>query len=286
MADSGDTPVTAQGAVTVTLSDSSTITIANGQSSGTYVKTVTADEDVYDESGSTVSLTLSSASGGNLEHISLDANAAVTTITDTIDTTTVQLTVDQNSISESASGSTLVYTATVTNAAQSIVTIILSNTLTISINSGDTSGTVTYSVPANEDPYTETESISVTISSATGGTFENLAVDNTAAVTNINDTPDQVEVRLSAPSNHVASSGQLTYTARIYDSSDVLVTAQTDVTVTLGGGATITINTGWNTGTVGVTVAAGTITESIASSTGGNFEILTSDTSVVQTVVV
>merc|ERR1711916_321081 len=91
---------------------------------------------------------------------------------------------------------------------------------------------------------------SANITGATGGNFENLAVDNTAATTNINDTVDTTTVSLSATSDITEAGGTVTYTATLTNP------AETDVKVTLSNGETITIEAGETTGTVDVTVAA------------------------------
>merc|ERR1711916_427239 len=138
---------------------------------------------------------------------------------------------------------------------------------------GETTGTVDVTVAADEDVYSDASTISANITGATGGNFENLAVDNTAATTNINDTVDTTTVSLSATSDITEAGGTVTYPA------------ETDVTVTLSSGETITIEAGETTGTVDVTVAAdedvysdaSTISANITGATGGNFETLAVD---------
>ncbi|WP_133154015.1 immunoglobulin-like domain-containing protein, partial [Vibrio splendidus] len=75
----------AEGAVTVTLDNGESITIADGDTTGTVDVVVAADEDVYvDES--TVSAAITGATGGNFEDLDVDSTPATTTITDTLDT--------------------------------------------------------------------------------------------------------------------------------------------------------------------------------------------------------
>ncbi|WP_210189979.1 immunoglobulin-like domain-containing protein, partial [Bradyrhizobium sacchari] len=66
--------------VTVTLSNGDVITIAGGASSGSVVHTVAPNEDVYLDPTS-VSATISTATGGNFEHLVVDSTPAVTQIT-------------------------------------------------------------------------------------------------------------------------------------------------------------------------------------------------------------
>ncbi|MEJ6915072.1 immunoglobulin-like domain-containing protein, partial [Bradyrhizobium diazoefficiens] len=61
-------PAQAGQPVTVTLSTGDVITIAGGASSGSVVHTVVPNEDVYLDPTS-VSATISTASGGNFEHL-------------------------------------------------------------------------------------------------------------------------------------------------------------------------------------------------------------------------
>ncbi|WP_256347989.1 immunoglobulin-like domain-containing protein, partial [Pseudomonas tolaasii] len=87
-----------------------------------------------------------------------------------IDTTTVTLTAD-NSVVE---GGNITYTATLTNPAQTAVTVTLSNGQTIVIEAGKSSGTVVFQTPAN-DVYNNGSTVNTTITKAEGGNFENLA---------------------------------------------------------------------------------------------------------------
>jgi len=80
-----------QGDTVVTLDNGKTITITDGQTTGTATVTVAADEDVYLDATS-MSAAITTATGGNFENLVVDSTPAVTTITDTIDTTTVSLT--------------------------------------------------------------------------------------------------------------------------------------------------------------------------------------------------
>ncbi|WP_123498149.1 retention module-containing protein, partial [Pseudomonas frederiksbergensis] len=261
----------AQTPVTVTLSNGSTITIAAGNTTGS-VNVPTPANDVYNN-GSTVSTTITGATGGNFENLVPNPTPAVTTITDSADTTTVTLTAG-STVTE---GGQITYTATLTNPAQTPVTVTLSNGSTITIDAGQTTGSVNVPTPAN-DVYNNGSTVSTTISGTTGGNFESLVPNPTPAVTTITDSVDDTGLTLSATGS-VTEGGQITYTATLTNP------AQTPVTVTLSNGSTITIEAGKTTGSVNVDTPANdvynngsTVSTTITGATGGNFENLVAST--------
>ncbi|VCU65957.1 LapA family giant adhesin [Pseudomonas synxantha] len=261
----------AQTPVNVTLSNGSVITIKAGESTGTVVVDTPAN-DVYNN-GSNVSTTITGATGGNFENLVPSTTPAVTTITDSVDTTTVTLTANNN-VTE---GGQITYTATLTNPAQTPVNVTLSNGSVITIKAGESTGTVVVDTPAN-DVYNNGSTVSTTITGATGGNFENLVPSITPAVTTITDSIDATTVTLTADGN-VTEGGQITYTATLTNP------AQTPVNVTLSNGSVITIKAGESTGTVVVDTAANdvynngsTVSTTITGATGGNFENLVPST--------
>ncbi|WP_460411509.1 MULTISPECIES: LapA family giant adhesin [unclassified Pseudomonas] len=261
----------AQTPVTVTLSNGSTITIGAGQTTGT-VNVPTPANDVYNN-GSTVTTTITGASGGNFENLVPNPTPAVTTITDSIDTTNLTLTATGTVVE----GGQITYTATLTNPAQTPVTVTLSNGSTITIEAGQTTGTVNVPTAAN-DVYNNGGTVSTTITGATGGNFESLVPNTTPATTTITDSIDTTSVSLTATGT-VVEGGQITYTATLTNA------AQTPVTITLSNGSTITIDAGQTTGTVNVPTAANdvynngsTVSTTITGATGGNFENLVPNT--------
>ncbi|MCE6977813.1 LapA family giant adhesin [Pseudomonas frederiksbergensis] len=261
----------AQTPVTVTLSNGSTITIAAGNTTGS-VNVPTPANDVYNN-GSTVSTTITGATGGNFENLVPNPTPAVTTITDSADTTTVTLTAG-STVTE---GGQITYTATLTNPAQTPVTVTLSNGSTITIAAGNTTGSVNVPTPAN-DVYNNGSTVSTTISGTTGGNFENLVPNPTPAVTTITDSVDNTGLSLTATGS-VTEGGQITYTATLTNP------AQTPVSVTLSNGSTITIEAGKTSGSVNVDTSANdvynngsTVSTTITGATGGNFENLVPST--------
>ncbi|AZE45864.1 T1SS secreted agglutinin RTX [Pseudomonas chlororaphis] len=268
----------AQTPVTVTLSNGSIITIEAGRTVGTVVVDTPAN-DVYNN-GSTVSTSITGTTGGNFENLVPSATPAVTTITDSPDATALTLSATGTVVE----GGQITYTATLTNPAQTPVTVTLSNGSTITIDAGKTTGTVVVDTPAN-DVYNNGSTVSTSITGATGGNFENLVPSTTPAQTSVTDSVDNTGLSLTATGS-VVEGGQIIYTATLTNP------AQTPVTVTLSNGSTIIIEAGKTVGTVVVDTPANdvynngsTVSTSITGASGGNFERLTPDTTPAQTTI-
>ncbi|NWD44992.1 immunoglobulin-like domain-containing protein, partial [Pseudomonas yamanorum] len=260
--------------VTVTLSNGQVITIDAGKTTGTVVFQ-TPVNDVYNN-GSTVSTTITAATGGNFEKLVPDnTNPPTTVISDSIDTTTVTLSTNDTAITE---GGQITYTATLSNEAHAPVTVTLSNGQVITIDAGKTTGTVVFQTPVN-DVYNNGSTVSTTITAATGGNFEKLVPDNTNPPTTIiSDSIDTTTVTLSTTDTAITEGGQITYTATLSNE------AHAPVTVTLSNGQVITIDAGKTTGTVvfqtpvnDVYNNGSTVSTTITTATGGNFEKLVPD---------
>ncbi|MET0025759.1 MAG: immunoglobulin-like domain-containing protein, partial [Sedimenticola sp.] len=255
----------------ITLSNGETITIEAGETSGTVDVTVAADEDAIADATS-MSATITGTDGGGYEQLAVDASPATTDIVDTTDTTTVSLGAT-GQITEA--GGTVTYTATVDNAPASDLEITLSNGETITIEAGETSGTVDVTVAADEDAIADATSMSATITGTDGGGYEQLAVDATPATTDIVDTTDTTTVSLGATGQITEAGGTVTYTATVDNAP------ASDLTVTLSNGETITIQSGQTSGNVDVSVSADDVADEsslsvqIADASGGGYEQLT-----------
>ncbi|MCM8744694.1 retention module-containing protein, partial [Pseudomonas koreensis] len=265
--------------LTITLSNGSVIVIPAGSTTGTVNVPLAPNDTVYNDP-TQIDVTVTGTTGGNGITVTPPTTPATTQVTDTIDTTTVTLTAG-NSVTE---GGQITYTATLTNPAQTPVTVTLSNGSTITIEAGQTTGTVNVPTPAN-DVYNNGSTVTTTITGATGGNFENLVPNPTPAVTTITDSIDTTNLTLTATGT-VVEGGQITYTATLTNP------AQTPVTVTLSNGSTITIEAGQTTGTVNVPTApndvynnGGTVSTTITGATGGNFENLVPNTTPATTTV-
>ncbi|WP_346343271.1 immunoglobulin-like domain-containing protein, partial [Pseudomonas sp. WS 5410] len=274
--------------VTVTLDNNQVITIGVNQSSGTV--SVVAPDDVY-KGDQTVTTGIKEVTGGtHFENLVPGTDKVTTTVTDTPgtdNTTTVTLTAP----SEVSEGGKITYTATLSNKADTDVTLTLDNKQTITIKAGETVGTVTVDAPG-DDVFVDKSTQTVQITGTDGGNFEKLVVAGNGATTTINDTIDKVDVILTATKT-VGEGGEIVYTATLVDKNGAPVTNITNpVTVTLDNNQVITIGVNQSSGTVSVVapddVYKGdqTVTTGIKEVTGGtHFENLVPGTDKVTTTV-
>ncbi|MBP5132024.1 type I secretion C-terminal target domain-containing protein [Pseudomonas protegens] len=263
--------------VVVTLSNGQTITIPVGESSGSV--NFTAPNDAL-AGGSSLSTTITKADGGNYEKLEVSDKPAETSVTDTPDTTNLSLSATESV----AEGGQITYTATLTNAAGTPVTVTLSNGAVITIAAGATTGTTTVAAPA-DDVYKDAGKVEATITKAEGGNFEKLVPNTTPAVTDVTDTIDNSTVSLKATPS-AAEGGNVTYTATV-----TAPVTGSPVVVTLANGEKITIPVGETTGSVSISapndvlVGHTPLTNSITNVSGGNYENLVADKTPVSTTV-
>ncbi|MEN2398140.1 immunoglobulin-like domain-containing protein, partial [Pseudomonas halotolerans] len=261
----------------VTLSNGQSITIPVGSSSGS-VNFVTQNDALA--GGDSLSVKIDDAQGGNYEKLDIDATPADTTVTDVQDTTGLTL----SATDTVAEGGSIVYTATLTNAAGTPVTVTLSNGAVINIAAGQTTGTVTVDAP-KDDVYKDAGKVEVSIDNATGGNFENLVPSTTPAVTDVTDTIDTSTVSLTATAN-VAEGGTVVYTASV----NAPVTGA-PLVITLSNGQSITIPVGSSSGSVNFVtqndaLAGGdNLSVKIDDAQGGNYEKLDIDATPADTIV-
>nr|WP_262381138.1 immunoglobulin-like domain-containing protein [Pseudomonas sp. WS 5010] len=289
LVDKNGAPVTnTTGPLTITLDNNQVITIGVNQSSGTV--SVVAPDDVY-KGDQTVTTGIKEVAGGeHFENLVPGTDKVTTTVTDTPgtdNTTTVTLTAP----SEVSEGGKITYTATLSNKADTDVTLTLDNKQTITIKAGETVGTVTVDAPG-DDVFIDKSTQTVQITGTDGGNFEKLVVAGDGATTTINDTIDKVDVVLTATKT-VGEGGEIVYTATLVDKNGAPVTNITSpVTVTLDNNQVITIGVNQSSGTVSVVapddVYKGdqTVTTGIKEVAGGeHFENLVPGTDKVTTVV-
>ncbi|WP_345842859.1 retention module-containing protein [Shewanella algae] len=249
----------------LTLSNGATIVIPVGQTSGSVTVDAPSD-DVYLDS-EVLNVGVTESQGGNYENLDL-GNSVDTQVNDTIDTTAVTLTAP----AEVNEGGQITYTATVNNAPETDLVLTLSNGASITIAAGQTSGTVTVDAPT-DDVYQDGETLTVNVTGAQGGNYENLDLGNSVD-TQVNDTIDTTTVTLTAPAE-VNEGGQISYTATVNNAPE------TDLVLTLSNGASITIAAGQTSGTVTVDAPTDdvyqdgeTLTVNVTDAQGGNYEDL------------
>ncbi|MGX9571014.1 LapA family giant adhesin, partial [Pseudomonas sp. CFBP 5748] len=253
----------------VTLSNGQSITIPVGSSSGS-VNFVTPNDALA--GGDNLSVKIDDAQGGNYEKLEIDGTPADTSVTDVQDSTGLTL----SATDTVAEGGQITYTATLTNAAGSPVTVTLSNGAVINIAAGATTGSVSVDAPT-DDVYKDAGKVEVSIDNATGGNFENLVPNTTPAVTDVTDTIDTSTVSLTATST-VAEGGTVVYTASV----NAPVTGA-PLVVTLSNGQSITIPVGSSSGSVNFVTPNDALTGGdnlsvkIDDAQGGNYENLVAD---------
>ncbi|WP_449100229.1 tandem-95 repeat protein [Pseudomonas veronii] len=229
--------------LTVTLSNGLSVVVPAGQTAGALNVTFAGNDTPYLDASS-ISATITGTSGGGNLIITTDPAPAVTQINDTIDTTTVTLSANA-SVDE---GGKIVYTATVNNAAQTDVTITLSNNTTITIEAGKTTGTVSVDTPANLADGKDL-TVSATITGASGGNYENLAINPEAATTTVI-AVDNPSV-LVADTNTVAE--EQVATGNVLSNDSDIDNVLTVATFTVGG-------TTYNAGQTAIVEGVGTVT--------------------------
>ncbi|PWB28947.1 type I secretion protein, partial [Pseudomonas sp. SDI] len=154
-------------AVTVNLSNGQSIVIAAGQTSNS-ISVAAPKDDAYLDAGD-ISVKITNATGGDFEKLDISDTAAVTHVTDTIDTSTVTLTASP-SVTE---GGNVVYTASVTAPVTgSPLTVTLANGQTITIGVGESSNSVEFKAPNNV--LNTNEALSNSITKVEGGNYEKL----------------------------------------------------------------------------------------------------------------
>ena len=171
--------------LTITLSNGSTIVIRGGDTSGSTTVQVADNNTPYIDP-SVISTTITGTTGGGGLVVTTDPTPAVTTITDTIDTTIASITGTQSVIE----GQAATYTITLSNPAQTEVTINLTYSGTAT-NGTDYTQVVSVKIPANSSSVTfdlntlndtipeGVENVTVAIGAISGGNFENVAVSAT-----------------------------------------------------------------------------------------------------------
>ncbi|MFO8000598.1 MAG: immunoglobulin-like domain-containing protein, partial [Marinilabilia sp.] len=212
---------------------SNTITIEDGETSGTATFTAT-DDDIY-ESDEEVEVSISEVDGGSASFE--EPQSVIITITDEQDPPEVTLSASPTTIEEDES-TTL--TATLSSPTSEDVTVTLAtndistsqddydlSSNSITIDAGETEGTTTLSA-IEDDIYEEDEEVEVAISEVDGGSA---SFEEPQSVTiTITDEQDPPEVTLSASPTTIEEDESTTLTATLSSptSEDVTVTLATN----------------------------------------------------------
>src|SRR5205807_2370070 len=146
---------------------------------------------------------------------------------------------------------------------------------TINIANGQTTGTLVIASNNGEDVYLDASSLTATITSASGGNFEQLVVGGATATAQVTDTVNATTVNLSASSVPEGAGANYSFTA-------TLSTPSLHDALPISDQGTINIANGQTTGTLviasnngeDVYLDASSLTATITSASGGNFEKL------------
>ncbi|NQD77772.1 immunoglobulin-like domain-containing protein, partial [Pseudomonas sp. CM27] len=279
----------AQTPLTVTLSNGQTITVEAGKTQGS-VDFQTPVNDVYNN-GSTVSVTIENATGGNFEQLTPNLTPASTVINDSVDTVTVSI-VSNGNVTEDQQPS---FTVKVSQALDRPLTVTLSNGDKVTIEAGKTE--VEYKASAQgDDVIKDAGSLTLSVTNATvqGATFEHLVIGGPATV-EISDTISEVVARLTATPS-VTEGGEITYTVTLTNEDGLPVDNHSALYFTLSDGKTVVVvPANSNTGSITVTApdnvyvgANDPVVKAIADVSGADawkFEQLTLDKTPVSTTV-
>src|SRR5438477_346878 len=240
-------------------------------------------DDAYVQPDDTLTVGISGTSGGNFEALTT-TSTVTTTVADDSDASTVTLSA-AGSVTE---GGSIVYTASVDAAVTGTPLVItLSNGQTITIPIGQSSADSTPFLVRADDAYVQPDdTLTVDLTATASGICEPLTTTSTVTTT-VADDSDATTVTLTAAAS-VTEGGSLLDALPIY----AAVTG-TPLVITLSNGQTITIPVGQsNADSTPFLVRADdayvqandTLTVGITGTSGGNFEALTTTSTVTTTV--
>jgi hypothetical protein len=152
--------------VTTVETDRGNITIADSETTGTLVIASGNGEDVYLDPSS-LTATITKATGGNFEQLVIGTAAATATVNDTTNPTTVTL----NDVTVNPNGKGTILTIVDNAVTDTPLVITLSNGATVTILVGNTSGLST--------PFEVLGDDTISIKNATGGNYEHLDTTDT-----------------------------------------------------------------------------------------------------------
>ncbi|WP_040394094.1 immunoglobulin-like domain-containing protein, partial [Catenovulum agarivorans] len=260
-----------QSDISVTLASGIEIVISAGQIFGTAQRIIAADEDVYIDP-QVLTDSILSVSGGSFDNLVIDSAPLSINVSDTINETSLTLSASE-SVSEA--GGQITYTATLSNPAQTQVTVTLASGHVITIEAEQTQGQIVVDFAAADDVYSESDSINDSIIDVSGGNFERLSFALDPVSTGIVDTIDVTRLTLNADAT-INEGQEIEYTAVLSNP------AASDMTINLTNGETIVINAGQTSGSVLVAIENSPVIDAttiinqidVNSVIGGGFEQL------------
>ena len=246
-----------------------TVTIASGTLHGDLTVASRPDDNYVQGTTSVVATVtgVDPVANGGFPSLSFNGVSLSTNVVDNSNTTTVTLH-DVTALENE----TFVYTASLDHPTQGAFAVTLSNGVVINFADGATTGSSAVQAAQGDDVYADGSVTPVSIASTAGGNFEDLNTESTATVT-INDTITPMTVNLSASTDvKDCDNAAYTFTATLSAASHGETTIVTDK-------GTIIIDDGKTTGTLVVAGehdehADSSLTVTIQSATGGNFESL------------
>ncbi len=137
--------------------------------------------------------------GGTSRPVSPD-DVTLTTTDIPTDAADYNATITLGNISAAEGSTDVTISATVDNPPLTDLVITLDNGATITILAGQTSGTSTPFAVQGDDVYVDPGTETVTVSSTTGGGYDNLTIDGSATIT-VNDTIDDTTLSISGPAS-------------------------------------------------------------------------------------
>ena len=260
--------------LTINLSNGQSIVIKAGETSGSATFSVQADDPYIDPESSQVSII--STTGGDYYFIDINSTTELV-VQDTIDETTVQV----SATDATEASSTVNFSFALSNPPQpgsvASVNVVVDGQPYVVQLDADGKGSLEVINPNGEDVYKDSSQLTANVTSINGGNFEATNVEGASATAQIRDTIDETTVNLISSDDSVEVGNSVEISASVADT----VTGS-DLQLTLQDGSVLTIAVGENlSDTLVVNPSTSGVQEySIASFSGGNFELLNTTDSI------
>jgi cell division septal protein FtsQ len=281
------------GDVTIQLSNGATVVVPAGQLSGSSAPfSVQGDDPYVDSSQESVSITGIFGGGAN-EVLSFNPDAVPFEVKDTIDTTTVS--VERGNVVDGAfvvatgnvvEGSTVTFRFSVDNAPVGTALVLQTSVGEVTIPVGETSASVTVNTRVDDSYIQGNGTVSATVTSALGGSYEAIDISNASASATVVD--DQDVTTVSVERGNVVDGAFVVATGNVVEGSTVtfrfsvdnapvgtalvLQTSVGEVTIPVGEtSASVTVNTRVDDSYI---QGNGTVSATVTSALGGSYEAI------------